>query len=735
MPSDREILKTLGTVGHHFFGRFKSLTAVQRRAIPAIFSGQNVLVASATASGKTEAIVAPLVARLQRIQRQKRLSGVLVLIVAPTRALVNDLFGRLEGPLLHCGWRCGRQTSDHSDKGKTPDVLITTPESFDSMICHDVKRKDGNPCGHLLATVKAVFLDEAHLLENSARGDHVAWLLARLNKLKRAAHRQGWIDSEELQICAGSATVSLKSSLAERLLGLGAEVVRVGGDREIEIYSPGPPTKWIPIRSSEGLAPIQNVLDSMLHSQQSPVEIVWRAVQNASQHGLRKVLIFVPSRRSSDLLSAELKTFLAQRRSIYVAAHHGSLDKSQREEAEKMFALCRDAVLVATSTLEVGIDIGDVDIIVLCEPPPDTSALLQRIGRGGRRSGLVKIVAIPKNSFDCFAFSGMLLCASQGVLEAPPSSRRWGVLVQQIISLIMQSEGKGRRPKDVLDLVEAVWGNSAVATAQSVVDHLIAKEWLIECRGRLFLGDHFSDGVNLNRAYYHCNFESDATTIPVVDHLTHETIAYVSGASERKGMAVAGKAVDVVYSGESILVQSTTGTVSSTFNYDARKLMVSKSYAEHVRRGLGFSENETVIYESETDGPIWFHFGGELYERVLGKLFINESRGKFIRGLAIKGSVGEEDLKDLSSRIGTIRDAVYDLKQSAAHWVGAGRFHKYLPEDVQAEVIASIFDIDGFLVWANTRVFTLAFPGSGVWLKIGSLVCERHPRHEKVDSL
>ena len=719
MASDREILKMLGTAAAPFMGRFKSLTEVQRRAVAPILSGKDVLLASATASGKTEAIVAPLVARLQSRKSSETKSGVKILVVAPTRALVNDLFNRLHGPLSETGWMCGRQTSDHRDKGKKPHMLITTPESFDSMLSHDITRINGSPVGHLLATVKAVFLDEAHLYENSARGEHVAWLVARLKRLKKYAFQKGWIASEHIQLCAGSATVSHTSSLAERLLGHSATVIRVGGDREIEMYDPGPPRQWKPIRSSAGLAAIQDMLDSLLKSEEELVEFIWGAIENAARDGLRKLLVFVSSRKLCDLLSADLSACLGNRRNIYVSGHHGSLDKSKREEAEQMFAACRDAVLVATSTLEVGIDIGDVDIIVLVGAPPDTSALLQRIGRGGRRSGLIKIVPLPKDSVDAYAFSSMLLSACQGILEASPPSRRWAVFVQQTISLIMQSGGKGRKPEDLFELVDAVWGKPALPTAHSVIDHLVSEEWLINRRDRLFLGEHFSDGVHNFRAYYHCNFETEGPTIPVVDNLTRQTIGHVKNDfTGGKKIAIGGRTVDVVHGGEEIVVKTRKSRALETFNYTRRRPILSKSFAEHVQRGMGFAEDETLVYESDKWGSIWFHFGGGLYEWVLNPILGSKIKGAFMPGLALKGTIGEEDIRNLSSTVQDIRSAVDNMKQTAAPYLGAGRFHKYLPESVQAEVISSIFDIDGFLEWAGSRTVTPVHPGSEHWEKI-----------------
>lgn len=116
MASDQDLVNALGTVGRAFFGRFQALREVQRRSIPPIRCGNNVLVTSATASGKTEAILAPLLARTRT--RARTITRIRVLLIAPTRALVNDLAARVETPLDRLGLTWGRQTGDHRDKSR-----------------------------------------------------------------------------------------------------------------------------------------------------------------------------------------------------------------------------------------------------------------------------------------------------------------------------------------------------------------------------------------------------------------------------------------------------------------------------------------------------------------------------------------------------------------------------------------------------------------------------------------
>ena len=157
-----------------------------------------------------------------------------------------------------------------------------------------------------------------------------------------------------------------------------------------------------------------------------------------------RFLFSVPSRALCDKLSLALSDVILRRRDMFVGAHHGSLERSLREKAEQKFMSSRDAVLVATTTLEVGIDIGDVDVVALVGCPPATSALLQRVGRSGRRKGCARVLPIVRNRLEARAFASMLDTAFKGKLEPTPNARLWSVFVQQAAS--RHCSGQENRP-------------------------------------------------------------------------------------------------------------------------------------------------------------------------------------------------------------------------------------------------------------------------------------------------
>ena len=181
-------------VGRAFFGDFKDLRPAQRQAIPDVLAGHDALIRSATASGKTEAAIAPLVERYLRPLLHEK--GVTLLIVSPTRALVNDLHRRLVQPLASLGVSVGVRHGERNQLQSTqpPAVLITTPESFDIEVGREAAA---------LSTVRSVVLDESHLLYNTQRGLQVAITIGRL---------ENWT-GRDVQVVGLSATIGRTSDV------------------------------------------------------------------------------------------------------------------------------------------------------------------------------------------------------------------------------------------------------------------------------------------------------------------------------------------------------------------------------------------------------------------------------------------------------------------------------------------------------------------------------------------
>ena len=420
---------------------------------------------------------------------------------------------------------------------------------------------------------------------------------------------------------------------------------------------------------------------------------------------MRKALVFVPSRRLSDTLSAHLSRTLPRRRELEVLAHHGSLSRERRERAERTFAGARDAVLVATTTLEVGVDIGDVDLVVLVGAPHGTRSLLQRIGRAGRRIGRTRVLALPRTKAEQVALASMLLSARDGTLEPEGYGRRWSVFVQQAASFVAQGKPRGRSRSDLLDLAQDVWPEERVETAAAIVEGLLDTGYLVESRGRLALDQPWADAFDEGGWGMHANFDSSGGGIPVVDASTGETIAHVAHKpSEDRGLALGGQLWDVQEAnfGELLLKPKNAGKVREGFRYAARSAPTGLEYAVHVRRGLGLGELDAPLLDLP-GGLIWLHFGGSGYQTLLCDLLLNLRPIGGLAGLAVAGSPTDTALSDLAMQEAALRQAVDNRFEDLERVLSVGPYQRYLPSECRRRVVAELVDVAALRHWLETR--------------------------------
>lgn len=361
-----------------FFSRFGSLTPIQQQAIPYILDGKNTIIVSPTASGKTEAVIAP-VAQMFISERWERLS---VLYIVPTRALANDVLHRIQDPLREINIKTALK---HGDKPtlskKIPNFLITTPESLDSLICRH---------SELFTNIQTIILDEIHLLDNTYRGDQLRILLERLRQIKSNIH-----------IHLLSATIYNPSDVATRYVS-NFKIISVNDMRNIDYY--------------------------LLKSHTEIFNLI-------REKGFKKILYFCNLRQSVENTAAILNKLWAP---YPVVVHHGRLSRRIREEAELTMKQSSVACCVSTSTLEVGIDIGDIDFVVLCEPPWSISSLLQRIGRGSRRNKTVHTAALVLSDEEKDTLEMMFNLANSGNFSVYSYTPHLSVIIQQIFSILYQ---------------------------------------------------------------------------------------------------------------------------------------------------------------------------------------------------------------------------------------------------------------------------------------------------------
>lgn len=591
---DRSLALRMDRAWPAFFDRFGRLTNVQRQVIPSILEGQDVLVCSATASGKTEAACAPLIERYM-----DHIGSWTILYISPTKALINDLYERLDRPVRMLGLRIQRRTGDYrSLTGSTPHLLLTTPESLDSMLC---RGKHASDTPHMLSGVVAVVIDEIHLLDGTVRGEQLCWLLERLRKLRSFAKRKGWTKHDRIQVIGLSATLPDPENTLRRYIP-GGRMIHIEGRRDIVVQRPteeflneDAALEWIPVPIKKAL------LDYLYESQKA-----------------EKIIVFSNSRRRVDELSAYYRPLL-QMIGYSCAAHHGSLSKAYREEAESLAKEAQRVVLFATSTLEIGIDIGDIDFVVLDGPSPDLSSMFQRIGRGNRRLNQTRVMLCSENEADQLIQLALLEAARDGLLSEQGSGVCFTVFPQQIASYIMQSPKRIRTRKAILGLFEGS-ANSYSEVIPILLDQLVMDEQLIEGPDGYRLGEEWLERAATGKI--HSNI-SDIVGETVIDANSGERIATGVRLQEGNRLLTGGNQLRVTdrYDHMIEVTQASRGEdESGAWGYVSRPKGKRDVHAFAFKRFMRIEDEVWPVLIDNTSAYV-FHLGGSKRAAALQLLF------------------------------------------------------------------------------------------------------------------
>ena len=657
---DSEIARSLRRTWEPFLGRFGRPTEVQRRAIPAVLSGRDVLLCAPTASGKTEAVCAPLVERRLGERRPWR-----ILYVSPTRALVNDLRERLVTPLGHLGVRVMRRTGDHRDRlVGSQGFVITTPESFDSLMC----RGRINPGLHVLAGVDAVVVDEVHLLFGTARGEQVRWLVERLRRLREQAVREEVGQDAAIQVVALSATVPDPDLLAAAFLR-DPVVIEVAGGRTIEAVAPD-----VAVPSPEHAVP------AYLRGSATP----------------EKVLVFSNSRRRVDDLAAFLGRELAPL-GYGVFAHHGSLSQRVREEAERAVRDRDRVVVCATSTLEIGIDIGDIDLVVLDGPAPDVPAVLQRVGRGNRRSGATRVMACSGSVGEALVHAAMIQMARSGRLGELERGPQYAVAIQQLASYIFQAPRSSRPLFQLVALVEALLPD---VDAASLVRYLVSHGDLEMEGDRVLLGSDWLEATK--GADIHSTIEAKVG-FEVKDEASGTVIAHGVRAQAGRGLRVGGRLLEVRgWEEYRIRVRSTDNAAKAQgeWSYVSTSWLHGAGQPQAVRAYLGIGDDQYPVVRRGS-AILVFHFGGGRRRAVLE--LAKRAAGPSAARCSITGWTAEihqaSPVKPawVSPSPHRLAASLADLEQleRLERYLGRPRANQHLPQDLRRREVEAWLDLPG----------------------------------------
>ncbi|WP_406734982.1 DEAD/DEAH box helicase [Streptomyces sp. NBC_01108] len=427
------------------------LRPMQRAAIHPLMNGEDAVLLAPTAGGKTEAACLPILSAMS----EQRWTGTSVLYLCPLKALLNNLVTRIDGYAQWLGRRAAlwhgdtRESQRQRIRSERPDILLTTPESLEAMLI-GVKTDHA----HLLGGVRAVVVDEVHAFAGDDRGWH---LLAVLERLERVVGRP-------IQRIGLSATVGNPEDLLTWLQGSGA------GKRPARVIAPD-----VSVGSASPAPPAGEVELDYVGSLENAAKLI------AALHRGEKRLVFCDSRRQVEQLGAALRE-----REVTVFLSHASLSAAERARSEEAFAEARDCVIVSTSTLELGIDVGDLDRVIQIDSPSSVASFLQRIGRTGRRPGSTRnclFLATTKDSL--LQAAALLLLWGKGWVEPviPPTEPRH-LVAQQLLAITLQEQRIGDR------LWPEQWNGLPPfdLSAEPIVRHLMEQGFLDSDEGLLFIG-------------------------------------------------------------------------------------------------------------------------------------------------------------------------------------------------------------------------------------------------------
>lgn len=429
------------TIQHHIVNTlgWTGLRPVQEASIGPILAGENVVILAPTAGGKTESAFFPLLSRAV----EERWEGLSVLYLSPIRALLNNQHDRLRRLFGMIGHEVGLWHGDVTQGAKSklreapPTALLTTPESLEAML---ISTKTQAP--QLFGQLKVVVIDEVHAFAGADRG----WqLLGVLGRLQTYAQR-------DLQRIGLSATV---------------------GNKE-EIVS------WL----SHGSARVQRTIDPprSAHEAAAPeVTLDWvETLENAALviralHRGERRLVFCDSRLQAEQLTRALRSYDVPTQII-----HGSLSAAQRQLAERVFMEGQPGVLVATSALELGIDIGDLDRVINIDAPGTVASFLQRMGRTGRRpQTIANMLFLAVSDWGLVRAAAIMELWAKGFVEdviAPPCPLH--ILAQQAMALAIEQPGVAldRFKAQLKPLIEAAQLDKGDAAA--LLRHMFERGYL-----------------------------------------------------------------------------------------------------------------------------------------------------------------------------------------------------------------------------------------------------------------
>jgi ATP-dependent Lhr-like helicase len=482
---------------------WSTLRPMQLEAIEPILAGDNCLLLAPTAGGKTEAAIIPVLSRVLT----DAWPGISVIYVCPIKALLNNLEQRLSHYAGLVGRRVAVWHGDVSQAHKghavrdAPDILLTTPESLEGMLVSTRINRQA-----WFGNVRVVIADELHAFAADDRGWHLRAVLHRIQQYVLGA----------VQRIGLSATVSNPEQLLTWFAPTGAR--RVVGSTSVSIDA--------------------DVTIDFVGSLTNAATVISRL------HRGSKRLVFCDSRSNAEQLTSMLRLL-----DVRTFVSHASLSRSERLQAETAFGEEKDCVIVATSTLELGIDVGDLDHVIQIDSPSTVSSFLQRMGRSGRRTGIRRSCLFLCTNEDALLLA-MGVCRLWGerwVEAAFPPPEPWAIVAQQMMVAVLE---RGQWPAhEMLSMLAGAFPELPVDGIAELVDYMTATGFLTQTEGLLEIGPETEK--EYGRAHYRDLLASFSGAQLLLGRFGKVEIGYIdpmvlAGEKQNRLILLAGKSWRVV---------------------------------------------------------------------------------------------------------------------------------------------------------------------------------------------
>ncbi|WP_121661842.1 DEAD/DEAH box helicase [Metabacillus litoralis] len=682
---------------------WRSLTLIQEMTIPEVINGKNLVLLAPTAGGKTEAAFFPILHNIHT----EGLEGLSVIYVSPIKALLNNQEERLNklSSFVYRNafkWHGDVERGEKEKYFKEPSgILMITPESLEVILLN--KRIDK---GELFKNVRSIVIDEIHSFADGERGVHLMAVLERIQEYS----------NHDIQRIGLSATVGNPEQISEWLQG--------SSKRQRGVIDP-------PKENKPKKIEIKYVYDE----EQIGNEVYKRAFG-------KKALLFSNSRTGAEGIKNVL-----QEKGIESYVHHSSINKYFREVAEEKFKLGKNSTIIATSTLELGIDIGDLDVVLQLDSPYSVSSFLQRMGRTGRRKGSVgHFVFFPTKEEKLVISIAILNLAMRGWVEnVQVTKKSFDLMFHQILMLSLAYMGINKEL--AYKILTKSYSFSAISQPDyyDLLNHMLEEQFIQIERNNIFINSE------TEKKFGRSNFMELYTTFETNKEFTvrfkNRTIGtlerwYVNALGDEFLFTLAGahwQTLKIDYERSIVYVEEAKHslpprwmsdsrffpyelaqeilkivTSEEKYNYlNSNELLVLSRYREELRMS-GLQDN-TLIIEERKDGYIFTTYAGNKVNYTIANSIRTSNNCFDISNLTWKGFKLKCENRDMLPELSEItavinhvkngefydKDIILQLKEIVPD-VSFSKYQKYLPSKFRKEQSAEyVYDIDTTLKYLN----------------------------------